>query len=274
MMLRLINARNILVFGFAISFLFIIGCHSSQEMERGDDSPKAPAPAEVNPRSLNVLLLKDCKEENDSLLRVVSKLQQDLRGATARAAEMETQLAELKDHPAPPPVEEKKPVVKASKVEERKPVVKAPKDEEARPVVNIPDADDAKPAMATPASSEGNSAYEEGLSMFRSRKFHDALMRFESISPDGGGSGLADRGTYWSGECRYALKDYSGALDAFKKVLGYKNSTKKDDAQMMIGNCYLSMGNKSQAKAEFQKLVSQYPVSPYVKRAKVKLNGM
>jgi TolA-binding protein len=231
--------RNILVFGLALSFLFIVGCHSSDEMEKGDNSSQALAPNEVNQRALNVLLLKDCKEDNDSLTRANAKLQQDLRAATARAAEMETQLAELKDHPAPaPPVEEKKVVVNA------------------------------------PPSGDANQTYEEGLSMFRAKEYRDALEKFQAVASEGDGSGFADRGIYWSGECRYALKDYSGALGLFKKVLGFRSSTKKDDAQMMIGNCYVALGNKAQAKTAFEKLISAYPGSPYVKRAKAKMHQM
>ncbi|MFI5251466.1 MAG: tetratricopeptide repeat protein [Bacteroidota bacterium] len=236
--------RTLVILLISISYLLIIGCHGSEEAEKSN-IPPAPSPAELMQKQLNEL-----KMENAGLKAQVEKVQQDNRTITAHAAELETQLADLKERqaasppPAPQPVEETKPPV-----EEKTSPVKAP------PIEN---------ASAT---------YEEGLGLYRAHNFHDALGKFQAISGADGGDYI-DRGIYWSGECQYALKDYNAALESFQKVLEFPRTTKKDDAQMMIGNCYLSLGDKAKAKDEFKKLIANYPASPFVKRAKAKLAGL
>jgi TolA-binding protein len=227
--------RSIVIAGLSIVLFFMIGCSGSQEAEKENVVPELSAPTIMQKQ------VSDLRTENASLKQQLERLQQDNRTITAHAAELETQLADMKERPAPTPLP---------------PVV----EEKVAPVT-------------TPPPVNASSAYEEGLSMYRQKNYRGALEKFEAISSDVDG-GFADRGLYWSGECRYALKDYSGALESFKKVPGFRNSTKSDDAQMMMGNCYLALGNKSQAKAEFNKLITQYPASPFVKRAKAKMKGL
>ncbi len=64
---------------------------------------------------------------------------------------------------------------------------------------------------------------------------------------------------------------YSDAIQHFEMARGYRYSEKKDDAQLMIGNSYSAMGNKSAARDAYNKLISSYPASPYVKKAEEKL---
>ena len=90
----------------------------------------------------------------------------------------------------------------------------------------------------------------------------------------GAPAGLEDNCHYWLGECSYATKNFSNALEHFQHVFTYKVSEKKDDAQIMIANCYWRMGNKAKAKEEYQKFIDKYPASPYVNRAKERLGKL
>jgi len=224
--------RSILFFGIISAFLMFAGCHGSDEAEK-DNTTAAPSATALMQKQVN-----DLKAENASLKQQVEKLQQDNRTATAHSAELETQLAEMKEQkPAPQPVVEQK----------------------------------APPPIP---STDAGSLYNEALSLYRQRSYRDAEGKFEAVSADGGPGGLADKGTYWTGECLYAMKNYKSALESFRKVLDFSGSTKKDDAQMMIGNCYMAMGSKAKAKAEFKKLIADFPASPYVARAKAKLKNL
>jgi TolA-binding protein len=177
--------------------------------------------------------LADVKKVNESLKQQIDKLQQDNRIATARAAECETQLAELREKPAAPPV---------------------------------------NPSPA-PKITDANAAYQQALVLFRQKRYDEAASTFQSIL-DAGNSGIEDRCHYWLGECSYGMKKYQEAVGHLEKVFGYQRSTKKDDAQMMIGNCYSANGNKVKAKEEYQKLIDKYPASPYVKQAKAKMGRL
>ena len=49
-----------------------------------------------------------------------------------------------------------------------------------------------------------------------------------------------------------------------------KNSEKKADAQFMIAQTYERLGDKIKAKAAYEKVVKDYPMSKNVKRAKAR----
>lgn len=130
------------------------------------------------------------------------------------------------------------------------------------------------PPPPKPVITNSGSAYERSLQLFRSRNYADAEATLQGILDAGNAGQLESNCHYWLGECTYATKKYGEALQHFQKVFGYARTSKKDDAQIMIGNCYLAMGDKAKAKAEYQILIEKYPASPYVKRAKAKLHHL
>jgi TolA-binding protein len=85
---------------------------------------------------------------------------------------------------------------------------------------------------------------------------------------------LSDNCHYWIGESYFGLKKYNEAIQHFETVVGMAGSDKADDAQLMIGNAYAAMGKKVEAKDALQKLITAYPASPLVKRAKAKMSSL
>jgi TolA-binding protein len=122
--------------------------------------------------------------------------------------------------------------------------------------------------------SNTNEAYDHALALFRSRDYREAASTFQSIIDAGAPEGLTDNCVYWLGECAYGSKNYKEAIGYFGQVFTFAKSEKKDDAQIMIANSYFAMGNKTKAKAEYQKLIDKFPASPYVKRAKARLGQL
>ena len=74
---------------------------------------------------------------------------------------------------------------------------------------------------------------------------------------------LSDNCQYWIGESYYGLRNYNQAIAEFEKVFSFANSNKIDDAQLKLGVCYLRLGDKAQARNEFDRLLSAYPSSEY-----------
>ncbi|MDZ7316166.1 MAG: tetratricopeptide repeat protein [candidate division KSB1 bacterium] len=74
---------------------------------------------------------------------------------------------------------------------------------------------------------------------------------------------LADNAQYWIGESYYGLKQYQKALIEFQKVFSYEATDKYDDAQLMIGLCYVRMGQREQARQAFQEFLNTYAGSEY-----------
>jgi TolA-binding protein len=67
------------------------------------------------------------------------------------------------------------------------------------------------------------------------------------------------------------MKKYREAIEQFKMVGDYKKSEKKDDAQLMIGNASAALGDKEGARDAYNTLISSYPASPLIPKAREKL---
>ena len=191
------------------------------------DIPPQPSATEMMHKELN-----DVRAENSALKQQVATLEQENRTATARIADLETQVTELKEQLI---------------------VLQTP----PKPVI-----------------TNVQESYQQALQQFRSRNYEDAATTFQAVLDAGASERLEDNCHYWLGECAYGAKKYTEAIEHFQKVFDFRISEKKDDAQMMIANCYLSMGDRAAAKAEYEKLITKFPASPYVKRAKERLSGM
>ncbi len=135
-------------------------------------------------------------------------------------------------------------------------------------ITEAPAAPKPEPAAA-PASADGG--YETALSAFRQRSFTDAILGFQAVLGNNARADLADNCHYWIGESYYGMRKYKDALGEFKKVLEYQGSDKRDDAQLMLANSYAAMGNKAGAREAYNTLISTYPASPLVEKAKEKL---
>jgi tol-pal system protein YbgF len=128
----------------------------------------------------------------------------------------------------------------------------------------------AAPAVTTAPVGDVTSAYHAALGEFKRRNYQEAANQFEAIL-NSGTDKLADNCHYWIGESMYGMKKYDEAIRQFETVLGYSGSGKRPYAQLMIGNSYLALGDRAAAKDAYSKLVSTYPASSLVERAKEKL---
>jgi len=128
------------------------------------------------------------------------------------------------------------------------------------------------PAMTTPSAPVGDvsGAYNAALAEYKRKNYQEAANQFEAIL-NSGSDKLADNCHYWIGESFYGMRKYDDAIKHFETVLGYSGSGKRPYAQLMIGNSYMALGDKAAAKDAYSKLVSTYPSSSLVEKAKEKL---
>jgi len=119
-----------------------------------------------------------------------------------------------------------------------------------------------------PKMTDAAAQYSYGLSLFRNGDYKGAVEAFMDMIDAKVDDTLADNAHYWLGESLYATRKYSEAMEHFDHVFRYRVSEKKDDAQLRIANCYARLGNSMQARAEYQKLIENYPTSEYVGRAR------
>jgi tol-pal system protein YbgF len=125
-----------------------------------------------------------------------------------------------------------------------------------------------------PAPVNAASAYEAALAKFKAKDFQGAIADMEALLNGNVEQKLADNCQYWIGESYYGLRNYKEALKQFTTVLGLPRSEKKADATLMSGNCQAALGNGAAAKEAYEKVVSDFPTSPLVDKAKDKLAKM
>jgi len=219
---------NLILITAILFSIMLIGCSGSEEVKKEIPPPQLSA-TEAIQKEMN-----DLKSQNELMKKQVAKLEQDNRSAVAKAAELETQLADAKEKAvAPPP-----------------------------------------PVIQKPVSTNARESYKQALTLFNSRNYENAAALFQAALDGGIAEKMKDNCNYWLGECAFGEKKYNEAIEHFQKVFTFKISEKKDDSQLMIGNSYLAMGNKAKAKEAFEKFTKKFPASPFIKRVKEKLGKL
>lgn len=127
---------------------------------------------------------------------------------------------------------------------------------------------------ASKASPNESQAYKKAFDLFYGGDYKTARKRFQELLDQAPQGAYADNSQYWIGECEFAQGRNNEALSAFAKVLDFAGSEKADDAQLKIGYTYLRLGDKKQAGEAFRKLLSLYPDSEYLERAKEELGKL
>ncbi|MBN2355230.1 tetratricopeptide repeat protein [candidate division KSB1 bacterium] len=112
------------------------------------------------------------------------------------------------------------------------------------------------------------STYQSGRSHFEQFRYPAAIEAFQKLLKEYPNHTMADNCQYWIGECYYGLKQYQQAIVEFQKVFAYSETDKHDDAQLMIGLCYMRSGQKDKAQKEFETFLNNYSTSEYASIAK------
>jgi tol-pal system protein YbgF len=224
--------------------LYAVGCGTIEETSNDwQTTPAVSATARLEYR------IDSLTNENRRYRQQVEALATENRSLTARNAELETKINEMT---TAPPKAEVLPKIVTPKVEA------APK--KARTSTS------ARPTAPT---------YEDALATVRDKKdYAAAIDQFDALLQGGIKEDLQDNCHFWMGHAYYQLKKYNDALRHFGMVLGYKDSEKKPDAQLMIAKTYLATGNRTSAKEAFDKVISAYPSSPQAKSAQEGLSHL
>ena len=122
--------------------------------------------------------------------------------------------------------------------------------------------------------NEFSRRYQIALNGYYSKKYREAIKMFDELLSIDMNNSLSDNCQYWIGECYYALRDFKKAVIEFEKVFTFSNSNKDDDAQLKLGLCYINLRDKERARSELNRLLTNYPNSEYVQKAKSFLDNL
>ena len=113
------------------------------------------------------------------------------------------------------------------------------------------------------------SSYDEALKSFQAGQIKNADSEFTSFIRKYPSSPYLPLALYWSGNTKYALKDYKAAITQLQGLISrYPGHQRVPAATLTMANANLESGKKAVAKKLFTDLIAKYPDSDAANEAK------
>lgn len=117
-------------------------------------------------------------------------------------------------------------------------------------------------AVSTQRQDSTRRLYDRVMDEFKHRDYAAAMAGFQLFLELHGQSALAANAQYWIGECQYRMRRYRDALKSFHDVASnYPLSPKLAAATLKLGQTYGKLGDLEKARLMFDRVVEQYPDS-------------
>lgn len=113
--------------------------------------------------------------------------------------------------------------------------------------------------------------YHEALRYFMQRKYQRAKQLFAQLLQEEIHPIVRASIFYWMGEIEFAQGRYEAAIAEFEKVIKARLLPKADDALFMMAESALRLRRYDKAKQYYQRLIAEFPDSPFTPRARVML---
>lgn len=113
------------------------------------------------------------------------------------------------------------------------------------------------------------SAYEEALNAFQNNQVKKADSDLTAFIRKYPSSPYLPLALFWSGNTKYALKDYNGSINQLQTLITrFPGHQRVPAAMLTLGNANLESGKKAVAKKVLSDLIAKYPDSDVAKEAK------
>ena len=111
-------------------------------------------------------------------------------------------------------------------------------------------------------------SYDDALKAFQAGSLKKADEGFSAFAKKYPTSPYLPLALFWSGNSKYANKDYTGAIAQLQGLIKrYPTHPRIPGAMLTLGNAQLESGNKAAAKKTFSEIVSKYPDTETAKEA-------
>jgi len=112
-------------------------------------------------------------------------------------------------------------------------------------------------------------SYEEALNAFQSNQLKKADSDLTTFIRKYPSSPYLPLALFWSGNTKYALKDYNGSINQLQTLITrFPGHQRVPAAMLTLGNANLESGKKAVAKKVLSDLIAKYPDSEAAKEAK------
>jgi tol-pal system protein YbgF len=138
-----------------------------------------------------------------------------------------------------------------------------------------PPAARAAPRATAAVSTGQQEEYEAAFNLMKQGHYDSAVKAFRAFLAKHPNSGLADNAQYWVAEGNYVLRNYKLALEEFNKVVtNYPRSPKLGDAMLKIGYVYYELGAYDKSNKALHDVVARFPNTTVAKLASTRLDKM
>ncbi|WP_399424473.1 tol-pal system protein YbgF [Vibrio campbellii] len=122
------------------------------------------------------------------------------------------------------------------------------------------------------SNADEQTAYQNAVDLIlKKRDYTGAIAAFQQFQKDYPDSTYSANSHYWLGQLYFAKKQDKEAVKSFAAVVSYKDSNKRADALVKLGDIAERNKNDAQAKKYYQQVVDEYPGSASAKVAGSKL---
>lgn len=114
--------------------------------------------------------------------------------------------------------------------------------------------------------------YAQAYESFKAGKYDKARTEFQNFLKSYPDTEYSSNAQFWIGECYYFEKKYEKAILEYEKVIkNFPDGNKVPYALLKQGLSFLSLGDKTSAKAIFQSVMKDYPNTNQARSAREKL---
>jgi tol-pal system protein YbgF len=130
-------------------------------------------------------------------------------------------------------------------------------------------------ASNVPTAPPADQLYNDGLRDYNANKNDLASQEFAQYLQVYGNTDLAGNAQFYLGEIAYRQGNFSGAVQAYNKVLDqYPGGNKTAAAQLKKAYALLELGQRDAGVQELRSLISRYPKSPEALQARDRLTKL
>lgn len=137
-----------------------------------------------------------------------------------------------------------------------------------KPAAVVSDDDEVPPKGTFSSDADEQAAYQNAVDLIlKKRDYSGAIDAFQQFQKDYPNSNFAPNAHYWLGQLYFAKKQDKEAVTSFAAVITYKDSNKRADALVKLGDIAARNNNAEQAAKYYQQVVDEYPNSSSAKVA-------
>ncbi|ANO33157.1 tol-pal system protein YbgF [Vibrio breoganii] len=131
------------------------------------------------------------------------------------------------------------------------------------------------PAGKYSSNQDEQKAYQSAVDLILKNKDYDAAtVALEQFKKDFPESVYSPNANYWLGQLYFSKKKDVDSAKAFAAVVAYKDSNKRADALVKLGDIASRNNSTSAAKKYYQQAVDEYPNTSSANSAKKKLSNL